>query len=333
VTPRLRHGINVFIDLRKKKTENRKIILQIRKTPVDWNDLKYFLEVARGGSLTHAAQLMAVSQSTVSRRITELEERLRTRLFVRHQTGYLLTDEGREMLGKAEAAEENMLAFERSASGLNPAVSGTVRLATSENLATDLVIPALPKFVRSHPQLRLEIVTTTVSVELGRRDADLALRVVRPSHGNLKVRRLGELTYGVYGAPEYLALHTAPGDDPLAGRAFITWDDAHAHLPAAQWLARRAPGCAKVLATSSLPLQIAAVHAGLGLAVLPDFLAEGTALVRVLPSSELFTNGLWLVTHADLSASARIRAVADFLVDVVTEANLPSPHNRRQLDA
>jgi len=288
--------------------------------PVDWNDLKYFLEVARGGSLTRAADVLRVSQSTVGRRIAELESRLATRLFARHQTGYFLTDEGRELLGRAQAAEDNMLAFERGASGLAPAVSGIVRLATTENLATDLVIPALPRFVARHPQLRLEIVTTTATVELGRRDADLALRVVRPSQGNLKMRRLGEMTHGVYGHRGYLAQNPARDDDPLAGRAVVTWDEAHAHLPAARWLAQRAPDAHIVLTASTLRAQIAAVRAGLGLAVLPDFLATDPDFVRVLAPDEVFSDGVWLVMHADLAASNRVRAVADFLAGAVADA-------------
>jgi DNA-binding transcriptional LysR family regulator len=287
---------------------------------VDWNDLKYFLEVARGGSLTHAAGVLRVSQSTVGRRIAELEARLSTRLFARHQTGYHLTDEGRELLGRAEAVEDNMLAFERGASGLSPGVSGMVRLATSDNLASDLVIPALPRFVARHPQLRLEIVTTTAAVELGRRDADLALRLVRPSHGNLKARRLGAMSYGVYGHRDYLARHPAPDGDPLAGRAMITWDEAHAHLPAAQWLAKRAPDAHVVLAVSTLRAQIAAARAGLGLAIIPDFLVTDPALERVLAPGDVFSDGVWLVMHADLAASSRVRAVADFLAETVEDA-------------
>jgi DNA-binding transcriptional LysR family regulator len=287
---------------------------------LDWNDLKYFLEVARGGSLTRAADVLRVSQSTVSRRIAELEARLDTRLFARHQTGYHLTDEGRELLGRAEAVEDNMLAFERGASGLSPGVSGLVRLATSDNLASDLVIPALPRFVARHPQLRLEIVTTTAAVELGRRDADLALRLVRPSHGNLKARRLGAMSYGVYGHHDYLARHPAPADDPLAGRAMITWDEAHAHLPASQWLAKRAPDAHVVLAVSTLRAQIAAARAGLGLAIIPDFLVDDPNLERVLAPGDVFSDGVWLVMHADLAASSRVRAVADFLAETVDEA-------------
>jgi DNA-binding transcriptional LysR family regulator len=290
------------------------------ENPLDWNDLKFFLEVARGGSLTRAADVLRVSQSTVSRRIAELEARLATRLFARHQTGYHLTDEGRELFGRAEAVEDKMLAFERGASGLSPGVSGLVRLATSDNLASDLVIPALPRFVARHPQLRLEIVTTTAAVELGRRDADLALRLVRPSHGNLKARRLGAMSYGVYGHRDYLARHPAPADDPLAGRAMITWDEAHAHLPAAQWLAKRAPDAHVVLAVSTLRAQIAAARAGLGLAIIPDFLVTDPDLVRVLAPGDVFSDGVWLVLHADLAASSRVRAVADFLAETVEAA-------------
>jgi DNA-binding transcriptional LysR family regulator len=158
-------------------------------------------------------------------------------------------------------------------------------------------------------------------VELGRRDADLALRVVRPSQGNLKMRRLGEMTHGVYGHRDYLARHPARDDDPLAGRAVVTWDEAHAHLPAARWLAQRAPDARIALTASTLRAQIAAVRAGLGLAVLPDFLATDPDFVRVLAPDEVFSDGVWLVMHADLAASNRVRAVADFLAEAVAQAS------------
>jgi DNA-binding transcriptional LysR family regulator len=288
---------------------------------MDWNDLRYFLGVARTGSLTHTSAILGVSQSTVSRRIAELEASLRLPLFARHQTGYFLTDEGREVLKLALLTEESMMALERGAAGLDMNPSGTVRLATSENLASDLIIPALPAFVKRHPGIRLEIVTSTVAVELGRHEADLALRLVRPTRDNLKARRVGLMTYSVYATGEYLRRHPALDNDPLKGRAFIAWDEAHAHLPAAAWLARTAPDIDIALVTSSLPAQIAAVRAGLGLAVLPDFLAVGEDLVRVIPSEKLFNNEVWVVTHANLSGSARIRAVSDFLADHVVKAN------------
>lgn len=288
---------------------------------MDWNDLRAFLGVARTGSLTQASAELRVSQSTVSRRITDLESSLNLHLFTRHQTGYSLTDEGREVLRLAARVEESVAALARAAAGLDRNPAGVVRLATSENLATDLIIPALPAFHDRYPGIRLEITTGIATTDLGRHEADMALRVVRPTQGNLTVRRVGVMTYSVYASTGYLRRHPALGDDPFRGRAFITWDQKRSHLPAAAWLTKTVPDAAIALVTSGLPAQVAAVRAGLGLAVLPDFLASDTDLVRVVPSDQLFRNEVWLVTHAELSGSARIRAVGDFLADQVVKAN------------
>ena len=288
---------------------------------MDWNDLRYFLGVARSGSLTQTSADLRVSQSTVSRRISEFEDSLGMTLFARHQTGYFLTDEGREVLKHAELVEDSVMALERGAAGLDKTPTGGVRLATSENLAADLIIPALPAFRERYPGICLEIITSTVAVELGRREADIALRVVRPTRGNLKVRRVGHMTYSVYGSRKYIDTHPVVEGEPMGGRHFITWDESHSNLPAAAWLAREHPGCRIALATTSLPTQIAAVRAGLGLAVIPDFLTVNDDFIRVIPSDQMFSNEVWLVTHADLIASARIRAVSDFLADQVVKTN------------
>ncbi|WP_176331616.1 LysR family transcriptional regulator [Burkholderia vietnamiensis] len=288
---------------------------------MDWNDLRYFLCVARMGSLSRAASELGVSVSTVSRRILELEANLRTTLFSRSPTGYTLTPEGERVLNGAEMVEAGVFAVERSAYGLADHPSGTVRLATSENIATDLVIPALPRFREQYPLIRLEIVTSTMPVELESQEADIALRMVRPDRGNLKIRRLGRMTYSVYGRRDYLQANPAISVNPLKGRSFIVWDDAHAHLPAAVWAADRISATDIALVTSSLPTQIAAVRAGIGLAIIPDFLAAGDDFVQVLPPSEVFSNDLWLVVHSDISTSARVRAVSDFLSDVIARVS------------
>lgn len=288
---------------------------------MDWNDLRYFLAVARTRSLTLASTTLRVSQSTVSRRVAELEESIGMTLFQRHQTGYFLTDEGREVFRQAELVEDSIMALERGAAGLDKKPAGTVRLATSENLATDLVIPALAAFRELYPGICLEIITSTATAELGRREADIALRVVRPTRGNLKVRRVGHMTYSVYGSRDYIERHPYVEGEPLGGRHFIAWDDSHAHLPAADWLAREHPGCKVALVTSSLPAQIAAVRAGLGLAVIPDFLTLNDDFIRVIPNDQMFSADVWLVTHADLAGSARVRAIADFLSEQVMRSN------------
>jgi DNA-binding transcriptional LysR family regulator len=295
---------------------------QWRDPSMDWNDLRYFLCVARTGSLSRAAAELGVSVSTVSRRIVELEANLGATLFSRSPTGYTLTLEGERVLDGAEKVEAGVFAVERSAYGLVDQPSGTVRLATSENIATDLVIPALARFREQYPLIRLEIVTSTVTAELESQEADIALRMVRPDRGNLKVRRLGRMTYSVYARRDYLQANPATGANPLAGRAFVVWDDAHAHLPAAVWAADRVSDSDIALVTSSLPTQLAAVRAGVGLAVIPDFLVASDDLVQVMPPSDVFSNDVWLVVHSDISMSARVRAVSDFLADVVGRATL-----------
>ena len=289
---------------------------------MDWNDLRYFLCVARTGSLSGAAGDLGVSVSTVSRRIIELEANLHATLFSRSPGGYTLTLEGERVLKGAEMVEAGVFAVERSAYGLGEQPSGIVRLATSENIATDLVIPALPRFRERYPSIRLEILTSTITAELESQEADIALRVIRPERGNLKIRRLGRMTYSVYGRRDYLQANPAIGDDPLKGRAFIVWDEAHAHLPAAVWAGDRISESDIALVTSSLPTQIAAVRAGIGLAVIPDFLAVDEDLVRVVPPSEMFSNDVWLVVHSDISKSARVKAVSDFLAEVVAQSSL-----------
>lgn len=288
---------------------------------MDWNDLRYFLAVARTGSLTQASSDLRVSQSTVGRRVIELEKAIGMTLFQRHPTGYFLTDDGREVLRHAELVEDRVMALELGVAGRDDKPAGTVRLATSENLATDLVIPALPAFRERYPGICLEIITSTVTAELGRREADIALRVVRPTRGNLKVRRVGHMTYSVYGSRDYLARHPCIEGEPLGGRHFITWDDSHGFMPAAAWLMREHPRCKVALVTSSLPTQIAAVRAGLGLAVIPDFLVAKEDFIRVVPPEQMFSAEVWLVTHADLAASARVRAVADFIAEHMVGAD------------
>lgn len=288
---------------------------------MDWNDLRYFLGVARTGGLTRTAADLRVSQSTVSRRIAALEDDLGTRLFARHQTGYSLTDEGREIARLARAVEDDVLTLERTATGLDEVVTGVVRLATAENLATRLIIPALPALAERHPGLRLEIVTGVDQVGLSRREADLALRPARPDLGNLKRRKVGTMAYAVYGSVAYLNRHPAALEQPFAGREFVTWDDAHAHLPAARWVEAHAPGTQSALTTSSLAAQASAVRAGVGLGILPCFLIdEDDLVIEVLAPSRVFTEDLWLITHADLSGSARIQAVGDFLCTTINKA-------------
>lgn len=188
-----------------------------------WDDTRAFLAVARHGTLSGAAAELHLGIATLSRRIERLEKALKLPLFVRQQSGYQLTEEGAGLVEKAEALEAAAVAFTTDVSR-HSQLSGRVRLATAENLATALILPALAQFRRQYPGITLELVTDISTVNLHRRDADLALRMVKPERGNVTLRRLGSLGYGLYASSAYAAQRKTTLD---AGGydmdAFITW--------------------------------------------------------------------------------------------------------------
>lgn len=282
-----------------------------------WDDTRAFLAVARHGTLSGAASELKLGIATLSRRIERLEQALKLPLFVRQQSGYQLTEEGAELIDKAEALEAAAAAFS-SGVATHTEMTGKVRLATAENLATGLILPALPEFHRQYPGITLELVTDITTVSLHRRDADLALRMVKPERGNVTLRRLGTLGYGLYSSPGYAAQREFRSDSGTYDTdAFITWSEMQSHLPAAQWVERILQGREPVLATTSLSTQVVAAKAGLGLAVLPHFLALDAGLVCV--DAEIGVDqSIYLVIQSDLTRSRRIRAVADFLVELVS---------------
>lgn len=281
-----------------------------------WDDIRAFLAVSRTGTLSSAAGRMELGLATVSRRIERLERAVGQPLFVRHQSGYRLTEDGRALIERAEEMEAAALSL---ASGLRQeaTVSGSVRLATAENLATALILPGLGRLRAEYPQLTLEIVTDIATVNLHQRDADIALRMVRPDRGNVSLQRLGTMGYGLYGAPEYISARSSATDaSAFDADDFIGWSEAHAGLPAAQWVERVLKSRAPAITTTSLATQLTACAEGLGLAVLPHFLARSHDLI-CLDSDLGIDQPIWLVTQSDLAQSRRVRVVADFLRDLV----------------
>jgi len=295
-----------------------------------WDDARIFLATARCGTLSGAAASLDIGVATVSRRLDRLEAALAVPLFSRHQNGYRLTDDGQALLERAEALEYAALAFGQAAAQQGR-IAGSVRLATAENLANPLIIPALGALFAQHPDLRIEIVSGVQTVNLHRRDADLAVRMLKPQAGNVTIKRLGTLGFGLYGARHYIETRQ-PGSDAAAfdEDAFIGWTESWAHLPAAKWISRCLRGRACKMQTNTLSAQLAAAASGLGLAVLPHYLARQAGLVCLLPEIGA-DQPIWLVMHADLAHSRRVRAVADYLIalfeDKRLELNPESPRN------
>ncbi|MDG3085371.1 LysR family transcriptional regulator [Vibrio hannami] len=290
-----------------------------RTSNLNWDDAKIFLAIAREGTLSGASKALKIGIATASRRLERLESALGVRLFTRDQLGYKLTDEGVTLLPQAEALESAGYAFSSAAQGNDITVSGHVRLATAQGLADNLIVPALPKLIEAHPNLTLEINTSVSTVNLHRRDADMALRMVRPERGNISIRKLGELGFGVYASKDYLVLSSEKEHDgSLEHYSFIGWSETQQHLPAARWLESTLRGKPCKLITSNMSAQISAVEAGIGVAVLPHYIAQQKGLVCV-QSNIGCDQPVWLAIHSDLSYSRRIRTVAEFLTSLVLE--------------
>ncbi len=283
----------------------------------DWNDPRLVLAVKRAESLTGAAKVLGIDHSTVFRRLNALEDRLGVRLFERLPGGsYEATPAGERMASAAERMEDEALALGRDLTGRDYRPSGRLRVTSSETLAYRLLTRHLANFRKVYPGILVELVIDNRVLSLSRREADIALRPMRPKEGDLWGRKLAEVAWTLYGARTYLDTSSgafASLEEALNRHALIGWEESTVGIQAADWLNRRAPVEAFAYRTNSLVNQFAAAKAGIGLALLPCYLGDGdTDLVRALPAPVPELAGeLWIVTHADLKKTARVRAFFD----------------------
>lgn len=285
----------------------------------DWNDLKFFLAAARHGGLTGAAEALRTSPSTVSRHIAALEQRLKVKLFLRQQTGYLLTDDGAELLKQVENVEQAMMAAERNGPrSVQQEITGRVRLATTETLALHLVVPRLHLFRERHPKLQVEIGISLQPANLSRREADLALRVADPNVPDAGVDyiavRAGQMEFAPYCASGLVPPRKAGRADAWQHLDYVSWDDTWADLPMAKWLANTFQGKPPALACNSMQAHFAAIRSGMGIGMLPCFVGDKDAsLQRLGPKEPPLSRELRLVYHRDLKASQRVIAMREFI--------------------
>jgi DNA-binding transcriptional LysR family regulator len=294
---------------------------QERAGRIDWGNLRYFLELARTGSLARAAQRLGVDRNTVARRVSALEEELGLALFERGPQGWVRTAGGDDLAAMTSRVEEDVLALARHADARDRGIAGTVRLTTASHLAAHLLAPALPVLRAAHPGIVLEIAADQRTFDLTRREADLALRMGRPRDAGLVTRKLSDVAYRLYASREYLAARAGPVD--FERDAFLGFDESLAGAPQERWLARLAPDRRVVFRCNSTAALQAAARQGLGIAVLPCFVAERDPELRVVESPEPVPHELWLLVHGDLRRTPRVRAVIEW-VDALVARSRPS---------
>lgn len=289
-----------------------------------WDDVRIFLAIYRHGSLGQAAQRLGIDTSTVSRRLSALEQALGRPLFERTRDGLLPKQLSELVLPAAEAMEAALARLTRDASSVETAVTGVVRLSMPPGLADSYIGPVLPRLYARYPELRLEIDASSRVLDLTRGEADVALRTIRPEGGQLVTQKLLTSAWTVAAAKEFAARLGVVRD--WNELPFITWDRDLAHIAGSRWLVRHAPRATIVLRTSHYATQLSAARAGVGVLLAPEIDLEPHGLVRVRSARALAksiealpSDDLWLVGRHAQRDVPRVAAVWEFLREEVEQ--------------
>jgi DNA-binding transcriptional LysR family regulator len=282
---------------------------------LEWTDLKYFLAVARSGSTLKAAKAVGVSQSTVHRRLAELERRIGLRLVHRHPTGYRLTEIGQTLLPAAASVEDAMSAFQRQAQSVKSELVGVVRLTCPEPIVPRILESGLiESFQARHPGLRIEFVTSDQYLDITKGEADIALRSGEPSDDRLIGRKIAVSTWAVYASKAYIERRGRPSaTSDLGAHSLIGFEGSMQHHRAMLWLTDTLGEMSFVGKANSVLGVLNLVRAGLGIGALPTTIADSEeTLVQVLPPVPELARAWYLLCHPELRTAPRVAAFIDF---------------------
>lgn len=285
---------------------------------MDWNDLRYFLAVARDGSTLSAAKTLRVSQTTVARRIAALESALRLPLFDRRQAGYSLTPAGEMLLERALKVEETALAFAEAAEAQARDIGGAVKLTTEEIFAVTLLAPLLRELHDLHPAIRIELDTSREPLDLGAGEADIALRSTsKPQPAGIVGRRIVRDDWTLYCSRDYAERRGAPRSvEDLKNHPIVGGGGGNLWRAYSNWIRQLGLEDQVAMQHASSTGLLSAVRSGFGIGVLPCIVADSDPdLIRCLDPEFNHGRVMWLLTHERVRRSPRVRTVVDFLYD------------------
>ncbi|MNS91661.1 HTH-type transcriptional regulator DmlR [compost metagenome] len=275
---------------------------------MEWSDVRIFLAVARGGSFGEAARSLGVSHPTIGRRIKVLEDEAQQALFRRTKDGLVLTDAGDNVLALAESMEDSALSMERRLAGNHQRLEGILRISSADWFAGYVLAPVLVELAPRHPAVVPEVIASYRLLDLSRRDADVAFRIVPFSEPDIVQRRLMRIPYGLYASAETAQ---ALQDDP-ASVGLILMNTAQSHFPDVAWVLDTFPRSRRVFTSTNRTVQAQMCLRGLGLAVLPRPLGDALAgLQRIDTPDQPPMRDVWVGYHHDLRHMDRLRAMLD----------------------
>jgi DNA-binding transcriptional LysR family regulator len=288
--------------------------------PMNWDDVRLFLAVARSGQILSASRRLAINHATLGRRITALEDDLRTRLLIRRTNGCTLTAEGEAFFHAAERMEAQMLEAQARTGRIDAAIAGTVRIGAPDGFGVSFLASRLGRLTRRHPDLRIQLVPVPRSFSLSQREADIAITIDRPEQGRLVSSKLTDYTLGLYASRPYLAQFGEPATiEALAGHARIGYVEDLIFSPSLDYTGEIMRNWNARFEISSAIGQTEAVRSGAGIGILHDYVArQYPELVRVLPQAGI-RRSYWTTYHETTRDLLRLKTVVAFLRELVEE--------------
>lgn len=287
---------------------------------MNWDDVRIFLAVARTGQILAASKRLGLNHATLSRRLTSLEEALKTRLFIRRTNGCELTAEGAVFLVSAERMETEMLAAQANLGHTDTAIAGTVRVGAPDGFGVSFLAPRMGRLIERHPELKIQLVPVPRSFSLSQREADIAITLERPEQGRLVSSKLTDYTLGLYASRDYLAQHGKPEDvDALKAHPRIGYVEDLIFTAYLNFSGEVMRSWDAGFEISTAIGQTEAVRSGAGIGILHDYIArQYQELVRILPEVSI-RRAYWTTYHESARDLVRVRSVIDFLQELVDE--------------
>jgi len=293
---------------------------------MDWDKLRIFHAVAEAGSFTHAGEVLNLSQSAVSRQISALEESLKVSLFHRHARGLILTEQGELLFRTAHDVFAKLAMAEAMLADSKDKPRGELRVTTTVSFGMLWLTPRIKEFADLYPDIRVHLILDDDELDLGMREADIAIRFRAPVQADLVQRRLVQVTNHLYAAPSYIKRHGAPKSiEDLDNHAILVYGAAVPQpLADVNWLLNKTADLSKqrkpIFTVNNIYALMLAVESGLGVAALPDYVARGnTKLVQVLPDYAGPTFDTYFVYPEELRDTKRIAVFRDFMLRKVAE--------------
>lgn len=288
---------------------------------MDWDNLRFFLELSRAGKLTVAARRLGVDHTTVARRVQALEKLLGRPLFIRSGSGYSLAEAGRRLLAQVEAMESAYLAIEQDDSGTADNLSGLVRIGTTEGYGVEFLAGQLAGLTRRYPHLGVDLLAVPRMVHLARHEADIVITLDRPERGPYIITKLTDYVLRLYATADYLACHPPiRGRDDLKQHIFVSYIEDLLYSKELHYLDDIGRPRQIALRSTSILAQQKAAAAGAGIAILPCFMARReSGLQEVLAGQVEFVRTFWMLMPVESKDLARMRVTWDFLREMAQQ--------------